>query len=122
MHLPLHPRRCHAEKFGHLTSTGLFPLASGFNHDCRPNVQRSSIGGWLVFRAMRDVKEGEEFTISYIESEFLLEPTFIRQAELDRDFVCACDSLLGPRNLELCIDRLDLYKCIGSVWGVLRSV
>ena len=81
---------CHADAFSDLTATGLFPLASGFNHSCSPNVLRASIGPYLIFRTLCPVAAGEELTISYIETEFLHEPTAIRHAELARDFVCAC--------------------------------
>lgn len=47
---------------------GLYPLAALANHSCRPNAAHTfSKGGVIELRAMRDIEEGEEATISYID-------------------------------------------------------
>ena len=56
-----------------LTSTpkgsGLWIIPSYINHSCWPNSVRSFLGNLLIARAARDIPEGEEITINYIENE-----------------------------------------------------
>lgn len=52
---------------GEAVGEGLFPSAARFNHSCLPSVGLSfDSWGCLVATAARDVKQGEEFTISYV--------------------------------------------------------
>jgi len=74
-----------------LTGTGLYPLSSGFNHSCAPNVTRYNIGDIIFFRTTSKVNEGDELCISYCEMETLAEPMGYRHEALDRDFVCNCE-------------------------------
>eukprot|EP00238_Polyblepharides_amylifera_P003568 CAMPEP_0196577764 /NCGR_PEP_ID=MMETSP1081-20130531/6779_1 /TAXON_ID=36882 /ORGANISM="Pyramimonas amylifera, Strain CCMP720" /LENGTH=141 /DNA_ID=CAMNT_0041896773 /DNA_START=144 /DNA_END=566 /DNA_ORIENTATION=+ len=50
---------------------GIFPSASLFNHSCVPNLchdlHARQGGGMLVFRALMDVKEGDELFSSYLD-------------------------------------------------------
>jgi len=98
-----------ASKFNSLSGTGIFPVASFFNHSCDPNVYRYSIGDLLVFRAARDILPGEELCISYIPNEVLAEPTEIREEFIgDRDFSCACRMCMQKAPTQASnIDRLD---------------
>eukprot|EP00392_Amoebophrya_sp_AT5.2_P013346 g13464.t1 len=72
--------------------TGLYLLASHFNHSCAPNVARFSIGDITVFVVIADkpVEKGEELCISYIPTEECGESKNLRDENLSRDFVCAC--------------------------------
>ena len=80
-----------SDQFSGLSGTGIFPLASLFNHSCDPNVFRYSLGDLLIFRAAREIQPGEELFISYIPNEVLSEPRRIRREFLgDRDFTCSC--------------------------------
>merc|ERR1719215_196764 len=81
---------CHSGHFSALTGSGLYALASGFNHSCDPCLARFSIGDLTAFVTNRPLKAGEELCISYIESELLCAPRSLRRQSLDRDFVCAC--------------------------------
>jgi len=86
---------CHGQNYTALTGTGVFVLASGFNHSCEPCVARHSIGDITVFVTNRLVREGEELCISYIETELLSAPTSLRAQSLNRDFTCACPRCLA---------------------------
>jgi len=81
---------CHSQEYAALTVTGLFLLASGFNHSCQPSITRFSIGDVTAFVTNRPVAAGEELCISYIESELLCAPTSMRCQSINRDFVCSC--------------------------------
>jgi hypothetical protein len=62
-----------------------------FNHSCSPNVNHYSIGDVTFFRALTDIKAGEELFISYIGRDLLVESKSIRDEFLDaRDFQCSC--------------------------------
>lgn len=81
---------CHHGNFTALTGSGVFSLASGFNHSCEPSVARFSIGDVTVFVTNGEVQAGEELCISYIETELLCAPTSLRCQSLNRDFTCTC--------------------------------
>ncbi|KAH9432168.1 hypothetical protein MCOR02_006873 [Pyricularia oryzae] len=69
---------------------GNFPNVSKLNHDCRPNMV-FHIDNNLVHRthAVRDIKPGEELTISYVDQ---MDPARDRQARTRSSlgFVCGC--------------------------------
>jgi hypothetical protein len=80
--------------------TGLFSIACMMNHSCDPNVlpvkreNEEESQGFIdldfttAFQAIREIEEGEELTISYIDHS---EPYSTRKAELaDYNFLCAC--------------------------------
>jgi len=48
--------------------SGLWIMPSYINHSCWPNSVRSFLGDLLIVRAARDISEGEEITINYIEN------------------------------------------------------
>jgi hypothetical protein len=75
-----------------LLGIALYPLATFFNHSCRPNLYKASspgIRGAARFMALREISVGDELTIGYCglrdtlaeRQEFLLQNYF---------FVCAC--------------------------------
>ncbi|KAI9139617.1 hypothetical protein BKA69DRAFT_1084911 [Paraphysoderma sedebokerense] len=55
-------------EFTHAEGSGLYPIHSCLNHSCEPNAEIRFGNGnsRLEVVAIRDVKEGEEITISYI--------------------------------------------------------
>jgi hypothetical protein len=70
--------------------SAIFPLASRFNHECKPNVAQT----WneniksLTIHAVRAVKEGEELCGSYVP---LCRPSAARREELRAyGFECKC--------------------------------
>jgi SET domain-containing protein len=70
---------------------GIFPMISRINHSCRPNTQHTwntSIEHETI-HAIRDIKKGEEITISYN----LGGPSQPRMQRLKRSFGfdCTCD-------------------------------
>jgi hypothetical protein len=70
---------------------GIFPVISRINHDCHPNTQHTwnSSTKHETIHAIRDIKAGEEITISYN----LGGPYQLRRTRMKKDFKfdCACD-------------------------------
>ena len=50
-------------------SSGLWFLASHFNHSCLPNASRSFIGNFMIIRAAQDLAMDEELTMGYVSSD-----------------------------------------------------
>ncbi|KAF2860849.1 SET domain-containing protein [Piedraia hortae CBS 480.64] len=78
---------------------GVYPLASYFNHSCRPNVSKQRVGRGWVFTAARPIAAGEECCISYIGGEEEELDTRARRAKLKQSwaFECACERCtFGP--------------------------
>ncbi|XP_072320858.1 histone-lysine N-methyltransferase SMYD3 [Eucyclogobius newberryi] len=68
---------------------GLYPSLSLLNHDCGPNCVMVFEGTKLNLRAVKDIKPGDELTVSYIDS---LELTEVRRKQLEEQyhFTCSC--------------------------------
>lgn len=70
---------------------GVYPLAAMINHSCIPNcIQHFNDEGVIAIRTMRNIKAGEEISISYID---IAMPTWLRRKELLKSyyFHCNCD-------------------------------
>ena len=66
---------------------GLYINCSFFNHSCEPNCFYFGIANLLIVKAIKDIKKGEELTVSYIEPK----PMALRKNELLKwDFTCDC--------------------------------
>ena len=66
---------------------GLYINCSFFNHSCDPNCFYFGIANMLIVKAIKDIKKGEELTVSYIEPK----PMALRKNELLKwDFTCNC--------------------------------
>lgn len=78
----------------------IFPHAARFNHGCNPNAcftWNEGVGKETI-HAMRDIKEGEEITISYCD---MMHDTPLRAWELKHyGFVCDCPACSGDENDE----------------------
>ena len=72
---------------------GMFRIHSCINHSCNPNAHMTFSGaehrGHAWVRALRDIVEGEEILISYVDPTL---PLASRQAKLREQylFTCAC--------------------------------
>lgn len=73
---------------GHVTLSGtaLYYYPSYFNHNCKPNVARYSIGDVMFFVTNQNISKGKELCISYIEAEILCESSQVRSKLIDMDF------------------------------------
>lgn len=84
---------------------GLYQVSSYFNHSCDPNAIQTFDDNSveMSIKALRDIQEGEEIFISYID---LFYPTYWRKKELYKtyNFFCNCSRCLSP-------DNNDHYKC-----------
>jgi hypothetical protein len=92
--------RTNAYPLGSNSGVGaIFPVTARINHSCRPNAQQ-----WWnprlekeTVHAVREIKEGEEITMSYIQGG----ASSVRQSEL-RDhfgFQCTCELCSLPSDL-----------------------
>ncbi|KAI8096151.1 uncharacterized protein BX664DRAFT_290861 [Halteromyces radiatus] len=46
---------------------GIYPVASFFNHSCRPNAAAVFDGSLLIIKAIEPIRSGEEITLAYID-------------------------------------------------------
>ena len=70
------------------------------NHDCAPNCAAAIRGGRVALTALRDLADGDELTISYVEPRL---PYYERRRVL-RDsygFDCDCDRCARERKMEV---------------------
>ena len=66
---------------------GLYINSSFFNHSCDPNCFYFGIANMLIVKAIKNIKRGEELTVSYIEPK----PAYMRKNELTKwEFNCTC--------------------------------
>ncbi len=80
------------------SSGGIFPDCSRFNHNCCSNAAYSwcsKLGLERVF-AVKDIKEGEEISVSYLSEQFWTTPRTERRRHLldEFGFQCCCDICL----------------------------
>ncbi|KAI0385481.1 hypothetical protein F5Y04DRAFT_276810 [Hypomontagnella monticulosa] len=75
--------------------SAVFPIASRLNHSCRPNLFYTTemLPGFIICTAARDIKKGEELTISYLPYN----TPERRRAWLRADdgFHCQCEICVG---------------------------
>ncbi|KAK3988273.1 hypothetical protein QBC44DRAFT_309652 [Cladorrhinum sp. PSN332] len=93
---------------------GNFPEISRFNHDCRPNVAFRIDQKTLthVTTVVRDIKPGDELSISYLDS---LEPRVKRQerAQAAWGFECTCSQCsMREKEVKKSDKRLEEIKSI----------
>uniref|UniRef100_F7FRC7 [histone H3]-lysine(4) N-trimethyltransferase n=1 Tax=Monodelphis domestica TaxID=13616 RepID=F7FRC7_MONDO len=67
---------------------GLYPSMSLLNHSCDPNCVIVFEGPSLFLRAVRDIQQGEELTICYLD---VLMPSAERQKQLKEQYCFDCD-------------------------------
>ena len=80
-----------------VVGTALFSFLSLVNHSCDPTGSISFNGVSAELRALRHIQQGEEITISYIETA---QPREVRQSELNKtyEFTCTCARCQGERD------------------------
>jgi hypothetical protein len=101
----------------------IFPLVARLNHACKPNAQHAwnEARGIEVVHAVRDIKEGEELTLSYLAGG----PSSERQTRLKEyfGFDCTCETCSLPaKALETSDARLKRAQKLDESIGDPRRV
>ncbi|KAJ3095846.1 hypothetical protein HDU97_006467 [Phlyctochytrium planicorne] len=65
----------------------IYPIASFFNHSCAPTCECIQTQGVVTFKTIRPVLEGEELTISYIDTDI---PLVTRRGQLQSEYFFEC--------------------------------
>ncbi|KAK7984409.1 hypothetical protein PG989_011811 [Apiospora arundinis] len=85
--------------FGPGGEGGVFLTGSQFNHNCLPSAcsKWNSDLGMMTVHALRDIEEGEEITITYIN----FETHDVRQKTLydGFQFICTCETCTLPQDM-----------------------
>lgn len=78
---------------GQEIGSGIFPLASLFNHSCAPNITRVTVDNKLVFVVSRPIAKNQQLFVCY-RSNFFGVARHQRQAELLNSyrFKCSCEA------------------------------
>ena len=89
---------------------GLFFFGALASHSCSQNcsfVDHPTQPGCKVLRALKDIQEGEEITISYLGSDLVM-PTFLRRQKLlsSQLFWCECARCKDP------LEQGRLLRCV----------
>ncbi|KAI1271693.1 hypothetical protein F5Y07DRAFT_331581 [Xylaria sp. FL0933] len=80
-----------------------YPEVAKFNHDCRPNVHYRISNAVITAVAARDIQEGEELAISYVD---IFLPSRKRKERIRSwGFECACALCQGPKNETIASDK-----------------
>jgi hypothetical protein len=94
-------------------------IGTTVNHSCAPNCAFNSQGPALELRALRDIQEGEELFVSYID---LYQSRQQRQAELKatKFFLCTCARCASdsPGSLD---QRLSGFRCLSPTCRPVSS-
>ncbi|KAK8807372.1 hypothetical protein WA158_004131 [Blastocystis sp. Blastoise] len=100
--------------------TGIYPTGAYINHSCLPNICLREINGGdtLVFRAIRDIKKGEEVCYSYIDTMLnretrlsVLKQSFLFTCKCPRCFIGAKTSLAGTNMNYYRSSKQDEFVC-----------
>ncbi|KAI9905711.1 hypothetical protein PsorP6_013790 [Peronosclerospora sorghi] len=92
-----------------VAAVGLFPICALINHSCQPNCIYSNGGDSLMeVRALRDITEGEELTLSYIDIDMEREERR-KLLRATKHFDCHCKRCSMP--LSESIDRYVAGFC-----------
>lgn len=72
---------------------GLYTLQSSINHSCTPNAEPTFLHNnhRLSLVALKDIQEGEEICISYLDECMLLRSRHSRRKELMANYLFLCD-------------------------------
>ena len=77
-------------------SNGLFLISSFINHSCEDNACYEGIGDFIFCFAIKDIHEGEEINISYIDSKF----NYQKRKQILSAWNIECDCNLCKNDLE----------------------
>lgn len=90
----------------------IYRHAVRINHSCDPNVICSTINGIVRYTVVRDIKEGEELTCSYISDLFGSREYRQKRLLKDKLFLCRCSRCetsthVDPQRTFICPSKQD---------------
>ena len=96
---------------------GLWLHASYAHHSCIPNVRHSFAGNMLIFRAIYDIADGEQITISYT-----LTPEDVRDRRemLQKGWEFHCECLLCLLETNTATDMLEKRQRLIEEWRLVH--
>jgi hypothetical protein len=89
--------------------SGIYPLGSFFNHSCDFNSEAIREGRVLVFRAVKDIAEGEEISISYIDATLPFQKRY-SQLQQEYYFECGCPRCITEKRGNVKFSKLHKRK------------
>ncbi|KAK8030115.1 hypothetical protein PG993_011406 [Apiospora rasikravindrae] len=96
-----------------LKHSGLWRMISMMNHACDANSVRSYLGDFMIIRAAKNIKEGDEITMAYNNSRVVHADAMKLQADLESKYAFRCQCAVCkadeqcPR--DLLTTRSDIY-------------
>lgn len=89
---------------------GLYLIPSLINHSCHRNASRLIIGGAMLVHAARDIRKGEEITITYVSTVAPLRRRQKSSLAMKFGFTCKCKRCILEESLENSLgDMSELY-------------
>eukprot|EP01084_Bolivina_argentea_P294841 507445_1 len=107
--------------FGH----GLYSLSSFYDHSCDPNIVYATYNGKLRMILIKEIKEYEPLTTSYL-AEFIDQIDFKQRKERLKwmGFNCLCDRCKMDAKMDGKKEKDNLYrrdeKVLPTIWSELR--
>lgn len=95
---------------------GVYFLSSFMVHSCHPNAAwHYSETQDFVLKARRDIKRGEELSITYLSEDAALQPAFCRRHTLQttKSFWCECERCSAP------LDLSRGFRCPSCLQGTI---
>eukprot|EP01025_Chloroclados_australasicus_P010355 TRINITY_DN14176_c1_g1_i10.p2 TRINITY_DN14176_c1_g1~~TRINITY_DN14176_c1_g1_i10.p2 ORF type:complete len:513 (-),score=47.05 TRINITY_DN14176_c1_g1_i10:458-1996(-) len=90
---------------------GVFPVASFFNHSCKPNIQLRFVNDQVIARTIRQVERGQQLNISY-GPQIGAQNTNTRKELLQKQyyFTCRCQGCCDKQQ-QLLENQAEGYEC-----------
>lgn len=109
-------------EFTHCEGSGLYRLHSKINHSCVPNavVQFPDNSSELQVVAIRQIEQGEEICISYVELDDC--GSFMGESDDDEDAVMASPSIQALNNRREMLRKFYLFECNCSACASIEEV
>ncbi|KAI9139522.1 hypothetical protein BKA69DRAFT_1126471 [Paraphysoderma sedebokerense] len=115
----LHQNQEMSDEIEQIEPCGLWILPSYINHSCRENANRFFIGDFMFIRSIQDIQEGEEITMTYIDST---KDYDVRQDTISQfGFKCECEVCEADKKIPTKV-RIERQKQMETVWDLRHKI